>query len=244
MIQKPPVLITLLAHELRWSIVRILSKSDRRVNELVDLLDQPMNLISYHLKQLRDGGLVITRRSEADGRDVYYSLDLDALALQYEEIRKALYPLLPDNSKQTSPVQKRILFICTHNSARSQMAEALMHQISDGSIEAHSAGSHPTTIHPDAIHTMQAHGIDLSHKHSTHVNTYLGERFDYVVTVCDNAREVCPTFPGGTQLHWGYADPTMIKDPEQRLEAFQQIARRLKTRIEFFLTEIIQQELS
>jgi ArsR family transcriptional regulator, arsenate/arsenite/antimonite-responsive transcriptional repressor / arsenate reductase (thioredoxin) len=244
MIEKPPVFIALLAHELRWSIVRLLSQSDRRVNEFVTALDQPMNLISYHLKQLRDGGLVGTRRSEADGRDIYYSLELETLHQRYTEISHMLHPALPGNHHNAkagdAANRKRILFVCTHNSARSQMAEALMRQAAGDFVDVHSAGSHPTVIHVDTIRTMAKYDIDISQKRTSHVELYLNENFDYVITVCDRAREVCPRFPHGKQLHWGYADPAAVRDPAKRLEAFEKTARRLKTRIDFFLSEVLQ----
>src|SRR5919198_1306884 len=95
----PPDFLKLLAHDLRWSLVSALARSDHRVNELVRLLDQPMNLVSYHLKQLRDQHLVTERRSSADGRDVYYSLDLDALRTRYFATGAALHPALtPTNA--------------------------------------------------------------------------------------------------------------------------------------------------
>src|SRR5919198_2784720 len=90
----PPDVLKLLAHDLRWNLVSALARSDHRVNELVRLLDQPMNLVSYHLKQLRDQQLVTERRSSADGRDVYYNLDLDLLRTRYFATGAALHPAL------------------------------------------------------------------------------------------------------------------------------------------------------
>src|SRR6476659_8311290 len=92
--QQPPAFLKLLAHDMRWRLVSALARSDHRVNELVRLLDQPMNLVSYHLKQLRDQQLVTERRSSADGRDVYYSLDLDLLRTRYLATGAALHPAL------------------------------------------------------------------------------------------------------------------------------------------------------
>src|SRR6476659_7014083 len=123
--QQPPAFLKLLAHDMRWRLVSALARSDHRVNELVRLLDQPMNLVSYHLKQLRDQRLVTERRSSADGRDVYYSLDLDLLRTRYFAAVAALHPALATSditnvvlpAPRTSPA--RILFLCTHNSARS-----------------------------------------------------------------------------------------------------------------------------
>ena len=230
-----PELIKLLAHDLRWSLLKNLTISDYQVHELVELIEQPMNLVSYHLKKLREGEIVFTRRSDADGRDIYYSLDLEMLRQQYLEAGAALHPAFGAVPQQAVTNDLRILVVCTHNSARSQMAEGLLRQ--HDHIDVHSAGSHPTTLHPDAIRTMDSMGIDIRGQHSKHISEFTSQHFDYVITVCDNAREVCPSFPGGVQLHWGFSDPTMLEDPEARREAFQKTAQRLKSRIEYFLME-------
>ena len=236
----PPELIKLLSHDLRWGLLKALAASDQRVQELVILSNQPMNLVSYHLKKLRDEQIVTTRRSEADGRDVYYSLDLDRLRMLYQAAGSALHPAL--GTETIAPFvapalpQLRVLFVCTHNSARSQMAQALLSQISQRQLEVLSAGSQPTAIHPDAVRTMQQFGIDIRQQQTHALRDYADESFDYVITVCDRAREVCPTFPGaGKQFHWGFPDPVMIQDDAQRREAFLRTAHRLKSRIEYFL---------
>src|SRR4249920_2800199 len=90
----PPEFIKLLAHDLRWGLLKALTTSDHRVQELVLLIGQPMNLVSYHLKKLREDGVVTTRRSEADGRDIYYSLDLGKLRTLYQAAGGALHPAL------------------------------------------------------------------------------------------------------------------------------------------------------
>jgi protein-tyrosine-phosphatase/DNA-binding transcriptional ArsR family regulator len=227
----PPDVLKLIAHDLRWALIKRLTVGDYQVHELVDQVGQPMNLVSYHLKKLRDAGIVTARRSEADARDQYYSLDLDGLRAQLDAVSAALHPALTARPLDTRPLSGRVLFVCTHNSARSQMAEAFLRHLSGGLIDAHSAGSHPTRLHPDAITTMQAYGIDISGQASKHVSEYDGQRFDYVITVCDNAREVCPTFPGGQQRHWGLTDPASITDPAARAEQFRITAERLRARI-------------
>ena len=237
-LSQPPAFIGLLAHDLRWSMLRALTVSDLRVNELVELVDQPVNLVSYHLKKLRADDLVIARRSEADGRDVYYSLNLDRLREQFRAAGLALHPSLvgdwPSPSPQAEPL--RVLFVCTHNSARSQMAEALLRHESQGRTTALSAGSQPATIHPEAIRTMARLGIDISGQTAKPLETFAGQSFDYVITVCDMAREVCPTFPGASRaLHWGFYDPATIADPDERARAFEQTAQRLRSRIRYFL---------
>lgn len=244
MTTQPPDFIKLLANDVRWGVLKELSNGDHQVNELVTLLKQPMNLVSYHLKKMREEALVNTRRSEADGRDVYYTLDLERLRELYLAAGSALHPILSQSrgvDLDALPAA-RILIVCTHNSARSQMAEGLLRDLSKGRIAVFSAGSHPTRVHPEAIRVMESIGVDIRAQSVHHLSEYEGQPFDYVITVCDKAREICPTFPGeGHQLHWGYPDPLAIVDAEQRRTAFAQIAKRLRIRIEHFLVTLAQQ---
>lgn len=239
---EPPEFIKLLAHDLRWQLLRSLTASDLRVQELVNVVQQPMNLVSYHLRKLRDAHVVTTRRSEADGRDIYYSLDLTQLRDRLNTAGRALHPGLtlaqPAQAlKPASPL--RVLFLCTHNSARSQMAEALLRHAGAGQISVFSAGTEPASVHPDAIRTMDALGIPIHDQQAKHVDQFSDQAFDYVVTVCDHAREVCPTFPGqAVQIHWGYPDPTDIEDETERLHSFMQTAQALQQRIRFFLADL------
>ena len=237
----PPPLLKLLAHDLRWQLMKLLTVSDYRVNELVERIDQPLNLVSYHLRQLREAALVTARRSEADGRDTYYSLDLDHLRELYRAAGSAIHPslLTPTIEQDTGlSTASSVLFVCTHNSARSQMAEGLMRHLSGGQIAVMSAGSEPTSVHPDAIRTMDAFGIDIRSQQSKTFDSVRNHHFDTVITVCDRAREVCPTFPGtGQQIHWGFPDPAAIEDESVRHEAFAETAQHLKSRIEHFLYE-------
>jgi ArsR family transcriptional regulator, arsenate/arsenite/antimonite-responsive transcriptional repressor / arsenate reductase (thioredoxin) len=232
--------LKLLAHDVRWNLLKALTVSDYRVQELVEQIDQPMNLVSYHLKKLRDDAVVVTRRSDSDARDVYYSLDMERLGALYREAGRALHPVLGD-SLSDDVLQKplRVLFVCTHNSARSQMAEALMRQMGGERVQVWSAGSHPTGIHPDTIRTMDAMGIDIRGQESNALSLYVGQAFDVVITVCDRAREVCPTFPGDAQqVHWSLPDPSIIMDEDERIRAFHEIARQLQVRIRYFLRGI------
>ena len=131
MIADPPVFVRLLAHPLRWRLLQELVRSDRAVRELTTLVDEPQNLVSYHLRQLRDGGLVFNRRSSADKRDAYYAIDL---ARCHDELRTAgaaLHPALAGAPIAAAGVpavrsrrKRRVLFLCTGNSARSQIAVA------------------------------------------------------------------------------------------------------------------------
>ncbi|MBW4436916.1 MAG: helix-turn-helix domain-containing protein [Pleurocapsa minor GSE-CHR-MK-17-07R] len=237
-----PPLIPLLANEVRWGLLRALIPGDRQVNELVELARQPMNLVSYHLKKLREVGIVVTRRSEADARDVYYSLDMARLHALYVQTGAALHPgfTTAGSSAATGPLHKplRVLVLCTHNSARSQMAEGFFRHMAPESVTVTSAGSHPTRVHRDAIAAMAAFGVDISSYQSKGFDAVQGKP-DYVITVCDKAREICPTFSSGTQqLHWGFPDPTIIADAAERTHAFAHTAQQLRTRISYFMAAL------
>jgi protein-tyrosine-phosphatase len=242
--RQPPGVFKLLGHEIRWNIVTLLTHSDYCGQELVRLLRQPQNLLSYHLQLLHTQGVITERRSTADERSIYYSLNLDTLRTLYFASADALHPALhmPQQELQELemhlPVkQVRVLFLCTHNSARSQMAEGILRHMSQGNIEVFSAGSTPSTIHPLAVQALAAMGIDMSQHYAKHMNEFQGQAFDYIVTVCDRIHESCPTFPGDPeQIHWSFPDPTAVEGSEQeRSRAFEQIALQLTTRIRYLL---------
>jgi ArsR family transcriptional regulator, arsenate/arsenite/antimonite-responsive transcriptional repressor / arsenate reductase (thioredoxin) len=240
-----PSFLKLLGHELRWQLLSALARSDRRVQELVSLVGEPHNLVSYHLRRLRDQALVNERRSAADGRDVYYSLDLDRLKGLYLAAGESLHPGISGQPRASGPgtVPRRrvqVLFLCTHNSARSQMAEGLLRLLGGDKVEVHSAGTVATRVHPLAIAAMTEKGIDISGQRSKHMDEFAGQKFDYVVTVCDNAREVCPVFPGDPErIHWSIADPAAVAGSEEaRLRAFRVASDELRTRIRFLLVQI------
>jgi protein-tyrosine-phosphatase len=134
----------------------------------------------------------------------------------------------------------RVLFLCTGNSARSQMAEAIAQQRSGGRVEASSAGSHPRPLHPNAVVVMRAQGIDLAGRESKHLSVFASQRFDYVITLCDRVREVCPEFPGRAErIHWSIPDPAASGgSDEQTYPAFDRLAAELQTRIGFLLAAI------
>jgi protein-tyrosine-phosphatase/DNA-binding HxlR family transcriptional regulator len=227
----PPIL-SALAHELRWGLVQALSHGgDLRVFELAERVQQPQNIVSYHLKRLRESGVVRVRRSEADSRDVYYALDIPAVRSALTDAGAQLYPV------SRGPAQpKRVLFVCTHNSARSQMAEGLTRVLGAGRVQAFSAGSQPLSVHPEAAMVMAARGVDLSGQAPHHLSDYEGQAFDVVVTVCDRAREVCPAFGGAPlTLHWSLPDPLAVAVRSERLAAFEAIADELRWRVEVLL---------
>ena len=228
----PPGFLRLAGHPLRWRLLDELARSDRQVRELTDLIGQPQSLVSYHLGRLRAGGLVSARRSSADRRDAYYRVDLTRCGELLAETGQALHPglgLVP-----ACAARVRVLFLCTGNSARSQMAEALLGQLGGDAIEAASAGSRPKPLHPDAVRAMRQHGINISGHRSKHLDTFAGQRFGYVISLCDRVREVCPEFPGHPQvIHWSIADPS-----EDGYPAFRRVAAELRTRIGFLLARI------
>ena len=146
---------------------------------------------------------------------------------------------------EDSEAPARVLFLCTHNSARSQMAEAILRHVAGGRVEAYSAGNEPGRVHPDALQTLSSIGINTEGLTSKHLKEYLGQRFDYTVTVCDKARESCPIFPGNpTQIHWSYPDPSAVQDPKERLDAFREIATDLVSRNNSLLARIEADRLS
>jgi protein-tyrosine-phosphatase/DNA-binding transcriptional ArsR family regulator len=241
----PPRFLVLAGHPLRWQLLRDLARSDRRVGELCDLAGQRQSLVSYHLRRLRDAGVVYARRSSADGRDTYYALDLDRcrelLAAAGASLHPGLGPTpISEADHRRGTTRTRVLFLCTGNSARSQIAEALCDQLSQGRVRAASAGSNPKPLHPNAIRVMRDRGIDISSARSKSFTQFADGEFDYVITLCDRVREICPEFPGVLEpIHWSIPDPA--REPgsdEDTLPAFERTARELSARISFFITAV------
>ncbi len=134
----------------------------------------------------------------------------------------------------------KVLFLCTHNSARSQIAEALLRQRGAGRVESFSAGSAPGQVHPLAVQVLAEAGITIGEQRSKHLDEYLGQSFDWVVTVCDRANESCPIFPGAPRrLHWSIPDPSAIEGSEEiRLQAFRAALQDLDGRIRLLLPQL------
>ena len=235
----PPPFARMAADPLRWLLLRELSRSDRRVRELVLLAGQPQSLVSYHLGQLRASGLVGARRSSFDGRDTYYHLDLERCAESLTAAGAALHPGLRLQSAPpaTRGAARTVLFLCTGNSARSQAAEALTEVRSGGRVRACSAGSHPRPLHPNVLRVMASRGVDLAGRSSRQLSVFTSHRFDYVISLCDRVREVCPEFPGHPgYLHWSIPDPAASDgSDEDTYPAFERMAAELETRIRFWL---------
>lgn len=130
--------------------------------------------------------------------------------------------------------KKRVLFICTHNSARSHIAEGLMNSLLGYTHEAYSAGTEPYKINPLAVRAMAEIGIDISRHQSKSVEKFIKHEFDYVVTVCDHANEVCPFFPGGkNRIHQDFEDPAAFEgNEEDKMEVFRRVRDEIKEWIE------------
>lgn len=239
-IEAPPAVLRLAGHPLRWRLLRELAYSDRRVQELRALVGEPQSLVSYHLGQLRQAGLVRVNRSSFDGRQAYYSVDLPRFAELLSRAGGALHPGLRLIAETQDEVRSRraptkVLFLCTGNSARSQMAEALIEKRAGGRVVAASAGSHPKPVHPHTVQVMRGYGVDLAGRPSRHLREFTGRHFDYVVSVCDRVREVCPPFAGRPEtIHWSIPDPTGEGDADT-YPAFERTAAELDTRIGFLL---------
>jgi protein-tyrosine-phosphatase/DNA-binding transcriptional ArsR family regulator len=222
-----PAFLRLAGHPLRWQLLAELARSDLRVRELVALVGQPQNLVSYHLRLLRDGGLVTATRSSFDGRDSYYHLDLDRCAAALTDTGAALHPALHPHAAPPAPANHKILFTCTGNSARSPIAEALLRRHTGGRVGVTSAGSHPApALHTHAVRVLRdSYGVDVTAQRPRHLSTLTGHPFDFVITLCDKVREVCPEFDGNPRrLHWSIAEPSGYP-------AFAQVAADLDTRI-------------
>ncbi len=131
----------------------------------------------------------------------------------------------------------RILVLCTGNSARSQIVEGLLCALSQGVLEVHSAGTHPVGVNPLAIEVMKEIGIDISSQRSKSVTEFEGQRFDTVITVCDNARESCPVFQGAPErIHWSLEDPAAVQGTrEEQLPSFRRVRDDLRYRLRIFV---------
>jgi ArsR family transcriptional regulator, arsenate/arsenite/antimonite-responsive transcriptional repressor / arsenate reductase (thioredoxin) len=247
----PPVL-GVLAHDLRWTIVSLLVAGDLRTGELVARTGQAPSLVSYHLARLRDAGLVSVRRSTADGRDSYYTLDLDAIGGALAGMAGQIHPALlaeagaglaeagaglPEaGAHAAGPAgpPARVLFICSGNSARSPMAEGWLNHLGGGRVTARSAGISPGSPHPLAVAAMAEQGVDISGHRPTHLSEFAEDSFTRVITLCDRARENCRELTTeAAAVHWSIPNPAQAHPPD--LDAFRVTTRELQTRIRYLL---------
>lgn len=134
----------------------------------------------------------------------------------------------------------RVLILCTGNSARSQMAEGLLRDLAGNRLEVYSAGTKPSVVNPFAIRAMSERGIDISRQRSKHLDEYINQPFDYVITVCDNAAEACPVFPGRAQrIHWGFSDPAAVTGEDAEiLASFVKVRDDLEHMLRKWLSEM------
>jgi protein-tyrosine-phosphatase/DNA-binding transcriptional ArsR family regulator len=239
-----PAFVRLAAHPLRWRLLAELADSDYRVRELVTLVGEPQNLVSYHLRLLRDGGLVTATRSSFDGRDSYYHLDLDRCADALADTAATLHPALRREPALSNPDLPRsprvgVLFVCTGNSARSPIAEALLRHRTGGRVDVTSAGIRPKPqLHPDAVRVLHDEfGLDIAGRRPRQLTTVTGRRFDYLISLCDKAREACPELPDHPRrVHWSIPDPATVRGTDQAgYPAFQHVAADIDTRVRHLL---------
>jgi arsenate reductase (thioredoxin) len=135
--------------------------------------------------------------------------------------------------------KEQVLILCTGNSARSQMAEGILRNMAGDNFDVKSAGLAPSTVRAEAIEVMREIGIDISRHRSKSIEEFTGHSFDYVITVCDNARDDCPVFPGNAErLHWSFEDPAAIEgDDEVRLKAFRVVRDQIRKSLKSFADE-------
>lgn len=237
--------LTLIADPHRWQLLGALAVSDRRVGELTELTRTSQSLVSYHLAQLRAAGLISSRRSSADGRDTYYRAELARCGELFGRASASLHPALRLLPAPVDPTWRprgrtpRVLFLCTGNSARSQMAEALLESRSGGTVTARSAGSHPKVLHPDAVRAMSERGIDIAGRPTKHLSRFARSRFDRVITLCDKVKEICPEFPGQPAVaHWSMADPAAGSDDDATYPAFVRTADEIDERVGLLMAQL------
>ena len=230
---------------MRWRLLSELAYSDRRVGELCALLELPQNLVSYHLGRLRAERVVSRRRSSADGRDSYYVLELarcgELLAETGSGAASGAAPRATTGRARARRARRRtrtrVLFLCTGNSARSQIAEALAERLGGGAVEARSAGSHPKPLHPNAVRVMRERGIDIAGRApSTWTSSPTSGSTTWSASATASARSA-PSSRGHPDLiHWSIPDPARDGDSDrQTYPAFERTAEELATRIAFLL---------
>lgn len=137
-------------------------------------------------------------------------------------------------------MKKKILVLCTGNSCRSQMAEGYLRHLAGDRFEVISAGLEPSLVNPQAIQVMLEDGVDISHHTSKDVNQFIGQEFDFIITVCDNAKERCPFFPGQAErIHWSFEDPAALKGTEAEiLTVFRKVRDQIREGIKDFLNNL------
>ena len=210
----PPEFLQLAGHPLRWQLLGELARSDLMVHELTDRTGQPQNLVSYHLGKLRDARLVSAHRSSADGRDAYYTVDIarfgDLLTATGAALHQGLRltPPAPETIARTR-IERRACCSCAPETALApRWPKPSSSTCRPARSKAASAGSNPKSLHPNAVRVMRKRGIDISGNRTKHLDEFVSQRFDQVITLCDRVREVCPEFPSHRErVHWSVPDP-------------------------------------
>ena len=212
---------------------------------MTSTLGVPQNLVSYHLGLLRRGGLVRERRSSRDGRDVYYRLDVHMLRRGLERLRAGLDQ---DLALSTDPEAARgsVLFLCSGNSARSQIAEALLRYRSDERVDSASAGTRPDGVHPLALEVLNGMGVPTAGLRSKHWSELGDRHFDRIVSLCDIAREELPkALLGSNNTHWSLADPAAVRGSTARRKAvFHSAVEEISERIEGLLGSMAREHVA
>ena len=232
--------LRLAGEPVRWHLLQELARSDRHVRELTGLVGRPQNLVSYHLGKLRSAGLVVARRSSADGRDAYYTVALDRFSELLAAAGRSLHPGLqltratPPTPPQGHWAARRGCCSCAPATAPGPRSPKRWPWPAPRAwSEAFSAGSHPKPVHPYAARVLRERGISFGDRHSKPLSLFVATRFDHVITLCDKVREVCPEFPGqpgrSGQIHWSIPDPAASGGDDRR-HPDRLPARRRRTR--------------
>lgn len=233
-----PVLLRLLADETRWRLVGALRHGDGQVSDLAEQLSLPHNLVSYHLGVLRQAGLAVLHRSEADGRVQYYGLDRVALQRAFEQLGARLPRLIAPPADLPSAT---VLFLSFHNRVRSQLAEAWLRHLSQGRIVARSAGIVPDALHPLAVQAMAEAGIDIGYQQAKGLDAVRALHADVLVTLCDRSREQGrDQLRAPVQLHWSLPDPARIAGDADAdaLPAIRAVRDQLRARVQGLLATL------
>jgi ArsR family transcriptional regulator, arsenate/arsenite/antimonite-responsive transcriptional repressor / arsenate reductase (thioredoxin) len=245
--EQPAQLLSLLADSTGWKIVTKLAHSDESQHSLASATGGPLEEVQRHLAVLQEMTLVSERPSDANPDETFYRLELTALRDALNAVGRAIHPVVggidavtPDTLPPSKP---RVLFLCTGNSARSQMAEGMLRYYGQGKVEVFSAGTQPSTVHPQAVKTMDRMGIDIHQQRSKHLDEFQNQQFDHIITVCDRQREVCPVFPGNPDaIHWSFPDPAAVEPADVQEHVFRSIANQLRNLTRYFLIALQRKE--
>ncbi len=247
-VAEAPAIFKALADPNRLRILDILMQGESCNCELTEWLGMTPSLLSHHLRTLREANLVTSRRDLLDGRWVYYAANPETVTYWRQWFDKMfdsarIQPRLTGcgpEGQLSAPVpaqaQQRVLFLCTANSARSQMAEAIVNRRLAGRWQALSAGTQPAAqIHPTAVATLAELGIDWRDHQTTHADKLQGESFDLVVTLCNNARREVPEWVESS-VHLGFPDPAQARGSDAEiLQVFRNVCHDIATKIPDFL---------